>query len=77
MLAFCKHLIGHGQGVLEDVPHPGRVDGGVGLQPKLVVLPLFVRQAQLASVVRVVGVESLRQHTQQHGHAQEGAGYFE
>jgi hypothetical protein len=48
------------QGAGQHIAHPGVVNGRFGREAALIVQPLLISQAQLAAVVGVVLVQSLR-----------------
>ena len=52
---------------------PGPMNGRIGPAAQLVVVPLVERHAQPPSVVRIVGIESLRKRLRQHRQTQERA----
>ena len=74
VLPLDEHLIRQAERLLEDEVDPLPVDRRVRPFALLVVLPLLEGQLDQPGVIRVVGVEAVREHPLQHRDREERAG---
>lgn len=70
--AKLEQVSGEAKQVTEDEAHPCPMDGGVGTEPLLMILPLLQGLAYGSAQLGIVAIQALGEDPEQHGHAQEG-----